>query len=65
MKGMFIYWWGRWCWWRQRGEWLRSQTVRPALQELTALVLAQALVARVRTARRERTTSRSKMSTTG
>ena len=33
----------------QRGELLRSQTVRTAIQELTALVLAQALVARVRT----------------
>ena len=33
----------------QRGELLRSQTVGTAVQELTALVLAQALVARVRT----------------
>lgn len=33
-----------------RGALLQSQTVRTAVQELTALVLAQALVARVRTA---------------
>jgi hypothetical protein len=33
-----------------KGELLQSQTVRTAIQELTALVLAQALVARVRTA---------------